>query len=240
MERTCVVLAGGLGTRLLPVTGGLIPKAMVAVLGRPFIDFKLRSLAAMGVTRAVLLVGERADVLEAHVGDGRAFGLDAEFVHDGAVLKGTGGAIRAALDRLPDRFWVTYGDSLVVADLAIAEDHLSRLGSQALMTVLNNEDRWGRSNVDVEGDLVTRYERHPSAGTLAWIDYGLLLFRKSCFVDDHTVDPLDLGQVVGSLIERGSCAAMRVAERFWEVGTPEALDETAAQLRSRGESFGYP
>jgi NDP-sugar pyrophosphorylase family protein len=230
MSRDCVLLAGGLGTRLLPVTGGLIPKAMVPVLGRPFIDFKLRSLVELGVDRVVMLVGERSDALVEHVGDGRRFGLRTEYVHDGPALKGTGGAIHAALALLPEHFWVSYGDSIVVADLDRSETELSRLGCRALMTVLRNHDRWGPSNVAIADDLVVRYEKHPDPGQFEWTDYGLLLFDRRAFEDEPITYPTDLGVVLRSLIASRSCAAMPVTERFWEVGTPEALAETEAHL----------
>ena len=94
------VLAGGLGLRLRELTGTQLPKAMVPVLGRPFVDWQLETLAASGVTEVVLLVGHSGDHIRDHVGSGHQFGLAVTYVEDGPTLRGTGGAILHALPAL--------------------------------------------------------------------------------------------------------------------------------------------
>ena len=92
-----VILAGGLGTRLMPLTKDR-PKALVEVAGRPFADRQLALLKAMGASRIVYSVSHFADQLRVHVGDGSRFGLHVDYVEDGERPLGTGGAIRSALD----------------------------------------------------------------------------------------------------------------------------------------------
>ena len=94
----CVILAGGLATRMRPLTE-TIPKALIPVGGRPFIDHQLAWLAAHGVTDVVLSVGYRGEMLRDHVGDGARFGLAVRVVDEGTKLRGTAGALRLALDR---------------------------------------------------------------------------------------------------------------------------------------------
>jgi len=232
MVADAIILAGGLGTRLRPVTGGLLPKVLVPVLGRPFIDYKLRSLVALGVERVVLSIGEGADLVTAHVGDGARFGLIVDYIHDGARLLGTGGAIRRALPLLPPRFWVTYGDTLVVADLKGIERQMSFGAAVGAMTVLENVDRWETSNVSVSGDRVVAYEKGATPGSHRFLDYGLLCFAAEAFavVADDTV--ADLRAVIDPLVSNGTMLAAPVAERFWDVGTPERLAETEAHFHS--------
>ena len=79
----CVILAGGLGTRMRPVTEK-IPKAMIAVADRPFVDHQLTWLAQVGVTRVVFCIGYRGAVLRDHVGDGAQFGVSVQYVDEGA------------------------------------------------------------------------------------------------------------------------------------------------------------
>ena len=116
-----VVLAGGLGTRVAHLTGPDVPKALLPLDGRPFVDYKLAMLAAQGVTDVVLLVGHGAGPLRDHVGDGGDLGLRVTFVDDGPGLRGTAGAIATASDRLDDVFWVTYGDTLLDVPMAEVE-----------------------------------------------------------------------------------------------------------------------
>src|SRR5215470_9779730 len=94
----CVVLAGGLGTRMRPRTE-TVPKSLLEVCGRPFVDHQLAWLAAHGVTEVVLSVGYLGEMIEAHVGSGAGFGLKVRYVSEGAVLLGTAGALRLAAER---------------------------------------------------------------------------------------------------------------------------------------------
>src|SRR2546426_5413320 len=129
------VLAGGLGTRMAKRTGPRLPKALLEVAGRPFIDFKLAQLATGGVTQVVMLLGHGAGAIAEHVRDGAAYGLDIELLPDGDQLLGTGGAVRRALPQLGDVFWVTYGDTYLSVPMVEVEEVFRRAGRQGLMTV---------------------------------------------------------------------------------------------------------
>src|SRR6185437_13891587 len=90
------ILAGGLATRLRPVTES-IPKALVEIAGEPFVAHQLRLLKSRGIERAVFCLGYRGEMVEQFVGDGRDFGIDVAYSYDGPVLRGTGGAVHQAL-----------------------------------------------------------------------------------------------------------------------------------------------
>src|SRR4051812_26678653 len=111
------MLAGGLATRLRPITE-TIPKALVEVAGRPFAEHQAELLKRQGIDRVVWLVSYRADQIEGTLGDGKRWGMHFEYVHDGPILLGTGGAIRRALSSLGDAFFVMYGDSYLECDFA--------------------------------------------------------------------------------------------------------------------------
>ncbi len=198
--------------------------------GRPFLEWKLRQLAALGVTDAVLLTGHGGDAIRDLLRDRARFGLRVESRDDGPEPLGTGGSIRACLDRLPPAFWVTYGDSLVEAPLEAVE---AQLGSELLgaMTVLRNEDRWEPSNVAVEAGRVTRYEKGAPAGVCRWIDYGLLLLRAEAFQDEPG-GAFDLSRVLERLVAARQLGAYEVTERFHDVGTVAAWRETDEWARA--------
>ena len=96
MSLPIAILAGGLATRLRPVTDA-IPKALVQVADKPFAVHQIELLHAHGILDVVWLVGYRADQIGAALGDGTRWGMRFVYVHDGPVLLGTGGAIRGAL-----------------------------------------------------------------------------------------------------------------------------------------------
>src|SRR5206468_2608398 len=97
------LLAGGMATRLRPITE-TIPKAMVEVAGRPFIDHQLDLLRRNGIRRVVMCLGYRGRQLEEYVGDGSSLGMEVTYIYDGETLMGTGGAIRRALPLLGEAF----------------------------------------------------------------------------------------------------------------------------------------
>src|SRR5579871_1802682 len=140
------LLAGGLATRLRPITE-TIPKAMVEVAGRPFIDHQLALLRGNGIRRVVLCLGYLGEQIERHLGDGAAHGLELQYSHDGDRLLGTGGALRRALPLLGEVFWVLYGDSYMDIDYQHVLDDFSQRDGLGLMTVLKNNNSWDASNV---------------------------------------------------------------------------------------------
>src|ERR1700759_3257858 len=111
------ILAGGLATRMRPVTER-IPKALIEVAGLPFVAHQLALLRREGVERVVLCVGFLGEMIEASIGDGARFGLSVAYSFDGEKLLGTGGALRHAQPMLGEQFFVLYGDSYL--DIAYA------------------------------------------------------------------------------------------------------------------------
>ena len=121
------ILAGGLATRLRPVTE-TIPKALIEVAGEPFLAHQLRLLRRNGFEQVVLCVGHLGEKIQAFAGDGRAFGLHVEYAFDGPQLLGTAGALRRALPMLGDAFAVIYGDSYLPCDYQGGARSVPRFG----------------------------------------------------------------------------------------------------------------
>src|SRR5258707_1070089 len=103
------ILAGGRATRLGRLTAAL-PKALIPVASRPFVDHQLALLRRNGAKRVVFCVGHFGEQISAHVGDGSRYDLDIAYSFDGDCLLGTGGAVRRALDLLGPIVLTLYGD----------------------------------------------------------------------------------------------------------------------------------
>ncbi|MGH2718368.1 MAG: NTP transferase domain-containing protein [Actinomycetota bacterium] len=230
------ILAGGRGTRMAGVTGPTLPKAMLPIAGRPFIDYKLEELARQGVELVYLLVGHGAQAIADHVGDGLPRGLAVRLVPDGEALLGTGGAILRALPELGPAFWVTFGDNLLSVPIGAAEQAFAAAGRPGLMTVLRNCDQWDASNVAVQGDLVTEYGKGAPPGSYEFIDYGMSILTPEAFVGFKSKEIFDLNAVIQELIVRRELTAFEVYERFYEIGSECGYEETDRRLRGRGEA----
>jgi NDP-sugar pyrophosphorylase family protein len=231
---TLALLAGGLATRLRPVTE-TVPKSMLAVAGEPFIAHQLRLLARQGVRDVVLCCGYLGEQIESFVGDGSRFGCRVRYSYDGPSLLGTGGAIHKALPLLGPDFWVMYGDSYLTAPFAPIFEAFRESGKPALMTVLANDDQWDRSNVEFCDGTIMRYEKKSSGSQMRHIDYGLGLFSAQVFEGWTDTHAFDLAQVQSRLVEQKEMAGYEVGERFYEIGSVTGLAETDALLSAANE-----
>lgn len=225
------ILAGGLATRLRPVTER-VPKLLVEVAGEPFFSHQLRLLRGAGLTRIVLLVGHLGERIVDTYGDGAAHGVEIEYVFDGPRLLGTGGALVRALPRLGDAFLVLYGDSFLPIDYAAVERAFLASGRPGLMTVYENRQRYDRSNVHFADGRIVAYNKRRPTPEMRHIDYGLGAFRPEAFSACVPGEPLDLADVQTRLAEQGLLAGFEVHERFYEIGSPEGLAELDALLRT--------
>src|SRR4051794_8903456 len=224
------ILAGGLATRLRPVTE-TIPKALIEVAGEPFLAHQLRLLRQDGFDRVVLLVGYLGEQIQTFAGDGHDFGLQVEYVFDGPRLLGTAGALRRALPVLGDEFAVIYGDSYLRCDYAAAIAAFRASGRQGLMTVYRNEGLWDTSNVEFAGGRILAYDKANRTPAMQHIDYGLGAFRGAAFDDVPEGVPYDLATVYRQLLARGELAAWESPERFYEIGSVEGIADLERYLR---------
>ena len=166
------VLAGGLATRLGPLTKQT-PKCLLDVAGRPFVHHQLARLRKQGVERVVLCLGYLGEQVAEAVGDGSAFGLEVAYSFDGPELRGTAGAIRRALPLLGPAFFVLYGDSYLECRYAAVQAAFEASGRLALMTVFRNEGRWDTSNVEFRDGRILAYDKTARTPAMQHIDYGL-------------------------------------------------------------------
>src|SRR5580704_8378148 len=172
------LLAGGLATRMRPLTEE-VPKALLEVAGEPFIAHQLRLLRREGITRVVLCVGYKWEMIQAFVGNGAKFGLDVIYSVDGPTLLGTGGALRNALRHLGPDILVMYGDSWLDTAFAPIVDAYYDSGKLALMSVFRNEGRWDTSNVWYENGIIRCYDKRERVPQMRYIDWGLSLIKAS-------------------------------------------------------------
>lgn len=226
-----VILAGGLATRMHPRTL-TVPKCLLEVAGRPFIDWQLDRLRAAGYEDVVLCVGHLAAQVRAHVGDGARHGLRVRHVEDGPRLLGTGGALRRALDRLAPAFLVTYGDSYLPFDYAGPLRMLAAHDDcDGVMAVFRNHGRWDPSNARTDGTWLLAYEKGTTDAAFDHIDYGALALRREVVAALREGEPGDLAQVQAALARAGRLRAVVACERFFEIGSPEGLAALEEHLR---------
>jgi MurNAc alpha-1-phosphate uridylyltransferase len=227
-----VILAGGLATRLHPLTE-TIPKSLVEVAGHPFLWHQLQLLKRQGIHRVVLALGYLGEQIQDRYGDGSTLGMRIDYSFDGPVLLGTAGAIRKAIHLLPERFFVLYGDSYLTCNFSSVETSFGQSNLPGLMTVYRNDGMHDRSNVEYDGTKILRYNKRDLSPEMRYIDYGLVAFKRSVFADLPEDKSFDLATVLQRLLQEGNLAAFEVHERFYEIGSPAGLRDTERFLTSR-------
>ena len=237
-EDQAVILAGGLGTRMLPRTERM-PKILLPVAGRPFAAWLLERLAAAGFGEVLLAIGHLGDEVRRALGDGDAFGLRIRYAEDGERLLGTAGALRRAVGELQPTFLVTYGDSYLPFDYqAPLRDLRAHPEAMGTMAVFRNDDRFDRSNTAVEGARVLRYEKRareaPRDPELSYIDYGATALRREVIASLPAGEVHDLSAVQRALAAAGHLRALTAERRFFEIGSAQGLADLEAELKSPG------
>jgi len=232
IEIPVAILAGGLATRLRPITEK-IPKSLVPVAGKPFLAHQLELLRSRGIRRVVLCVGHLGEMIQRDFSDGSAFGVRLEYSFDGSQLLGTGGAIKRALPLLGDEFFVLYGDSYLPADYVSVADFFRRRGKPGCMTVYHNQGRYDTSNVVFRDGEIVVYDKRNRRPEMHYIDYGLSLFKMPVFDSYVSDSPFDLAEVMGKLVREKQLAGYEVHERFYEMGSPAGLAELESLLQSK-------
>jgi NDP-sugar pyrophosphorylase family protein len=217
------ILAGGLGTRLGPLTERR-PKAMVRVGGRPFIDHQLDLLRRHGVDEVVLCVGHLAAMIRDHVGDGARLGVRVRVSDEGDRRLGTGGALKWAEPVLADRFLVLFGDSYLRVDYRAVMARLTASGRLGVMAVWKNAG-YEASDVALEGEVVTRYGADGPRADLAYINYGVSALRREALGHLAAGRPCSLQEALAPLIAARQLGAFPVSERYYEIGSPRGLEE---------------
>lgn len=223
------ILAGGLATRLRPLTD-TVPKSLVDVEGEPFAAHQLRLLHRNGLTEVVMCVGHLGPQIGEAIGDGSKYGVRVTYVEDGPELLGTGGALRNALPLLGDAFLVMYGDSYLDCDYQSIAASFTQSGALGLMTVYRNEGKWERSNIRFENGAIVDYDKTTSDPRYCHVDYGLGALRAAALSRFPERRRFDLAEVFRGLIDRDQLGAYEVSTRFFEIGSVEGLQETRLKI----------
>lgn len=223
-ELSVALLAGGLATRLKPITER-IPKCLVEVAGRPFLEYQFEHLRRCGLQQIVLCLGHMGEMVRDFAGDGSRFGLQLSYSFDGDEPLGTGGALRKALPLLSDPFFVLYGDSYLPVRFDEIGSHFLPDPLLGCMTVFHNAHRWDKSNVLFENGRIRMYHKRTPHPSMEHIDYGLGLLRHPAFNCAPSNGAFDLALLYENLVIAGQLQGQEVQERFYEIGSHVGLQE---------------
>jgi glucose-1-phosphate thymidylyltransferase len=217
-----LILSGGAGTRLRPITH-TSAKQLVPVANKPILFYTLESVAAAGITDVGIVVGDTAAEIEAAVGDGSAFGIRVTYIPQEAPL-GLAHAVRIARDFLGDDDFVMYlGDNLLQRDVrSLVEDFASRqphVAASILLTKVPDPTRFGIAELDHDGRVVHLVEKPLDPPTdLALV--GVYLFGPEIHEAVRAIEPsargeLEITDAIQWLIDNGRTVRSQLLDGWW-------------------------
>jgi len=233
-----VILAGGLGARMRPITE-TIPKPMIMVAGKPFLQHQLELLRDAGIASALLLVAHLGEQIREYFGDGAKFGCNVSYSFEPSLL-GTGGALKNAEAQLQNYFVLVNGDTYLAIDYSELEGKFAEANCSALIVAYEKPaavSQYIPANilpnnlgVDVEG-VVTAYRKRDPEG-LSHIDAGVIVLNKGILAGFVTGQKCSLEEeIYPNLIARGEMRAWVSREPFYDMGSPQGLAALEEKLK---------
>lgn len=232
-----VIMAGGIGTRLGRLTARL-PKSLVNIHGRPFLEYQIDLLRKNGIRKVLLCIGHLGEQIKERFGTGRDLGVTIRYSEEGEDLLGTGGALKKAEPLLEERFLLLWGDSYLLLDYRKIWSAFLRAHRLGLMVVYKNSNERIPSNMAVRDGRVTLYDKWKTHPDMLYLDNGLSAWSKDILGMIPSGKPFEIERLFQRLSERGEVAAYETEQRFYEVGSISGLGELKRFLRDSGQSRG--
>lgn len=226
MPMQMVILCGGLATRLGNLTKD-IPKSMIEIEGKPFLEYQIENLINHSFEDILLCVGHLSEKIVSYFGDGKDFGIDIKYSHDGDKPLGPIGAVKNAEPLLEDLFFIMYGDSYLLVDFQKVYTNFMQDNKLGMMVVYKNYNEFDKSNITIKDDIVAGYGEKNAE----YIDYGTSILRKNALdiVPKKTIYSTE--QFFSDLIRKKELLAFEATKRFYHIGTPKALEEFRNYIR---------
>lgn len=227
-----VILAGGQGTRLRPITD-TIPKPMIQFHGKPFLEYLLEMLSEQGFKKVLLLVGYLPEVIMDYFEDGKKWGLEITYSIS-PVENDTGERLRIAKDQVDPVFLLMYCDNYWPMNFNEMWQAYTLANVSAMVTVYRNADNYSKSNIRLnQSGLIEVYDKSRQANNLQGVDIGFFVLQK------HILDLLPEGNVnfekavMPLLVEKKQIVAFPTQHRYYSVGSHERLMLTESFLERK-------
>ena len=227
MVKSAIILAGGKGERLRPLTDK-VPKPMIDILGRPLVEYQVLWLKDQGITHIVFSCGYKSEVIKEYFKDGSKFGLQIDYAIEDEPL-GRGGAFKNALKFLPEGVDLVYGsngDEVIAEPLAPFVQFHQKNNALATILLQRLVSPFGIVEIEDSGK-VTAFREKPELPH--WINAGVYIFNRSCIemfpdVGDHETE------VFPKLTKEGRLFGYKPTGFRGTVNTIKEMNELIKQL----------
>jgi len=236
----CLILAGGLGTRMKSV-GGNTPKALLPAGDHTFIDWQLQFLKFLGVDNVIMALAHEGKVIEESI-EKQKSKLNfpkIRYSYDGedSKLLGTGGAIRKAAGLLEKEFMIIYGDSFLFIDLKDFKSKHEEGGHPLTLSIYKNHDQGDKSNVIYKDGKLLKYAKGKKTKDMEYIDYGLSYVTKDYFLKNTPEGAFDFATFIHETVSKKKATPYVAKEIFHEIGSHEGYSRFLKMLEKNNFSL---
>ncbi len=234
--KQAVILAGGIGTRLRPLTDNL-PKPMIPINRKPFLEYLLELLKKNGIKEVILLLGYLPDKIREYFGNGSDFGIKTKY-SIGDVSFETGKRIKNAEELLDDNFLLMYCDNYWPLNLKKVVEYHNNHNALVTVTIYTNKDNFTKSNMKVNDQgYVTLYDKSRKGKNLSGVDIGFFIINKKVFELMPDTNFSFEKKILPKLIEKKQLAGYLTDHKYYSIGKIERLPITEQFLKPKKVIF---
>lgn len=220
-----VIMAGGLATRLRPLTNN-IPKSLISIKGKPFLQYQIELLTRYGIKNIVLCVGYMGKKIENYFGNGNRFGVKIKYSYEKEKLLGTGGAIKLAEPYLAERFFLIWGDSYVRLNYKeMYDSHLKNSNDfDVTIAIFYNIRNYDKSNIAYERGRIKKYEKNLN-DEMKYIDAGIMVINKKILERIPAGRIFQIEDLLHKLAKQENLKPFLIKKRYYEIGSLNGLSQ---------------
>lgn len=231
-----VILAGGLGTRLRPLTD-TIPKPMIEIEDKPFLEYLINQVKDFGINNILLLLGYLPEKIIEYFGDGSKWDINIEYSVT-PIENDTGARLLAAKDKIADQFLLMYCDNYCPLEFDKMEAHFFSSNALIQITGYTNKDGYTKNNLKIdENGFVNIYDKKRISENLNGVDIGYALINKRVF-EYLPSDNVNFEEAVyPKLVNSGMMSVYSTNHRYYSVGSWERIELTKAFFKPKKVIF---
>ena len=234
--KQAVILAGGIGTRLKPLTNNL-PKPMIPINRKPFLEYLIDLLKENGIKEAVLLLGYLPDKIREYFGNGSDFGIKIKY-SIGDVSFETGKRIKNAEELLDNNFLLMYCDNYWPLNFKKLVKYHNNHNVLATVTIYTNKDNFTKSNMKVDDQgYVILYDKSRKEKNLSGVDIGFFIVNKKVFELMPDTNFSFEKKILPKLTKKKQLAGYLTDHKYYSIGKIERLPITEQFLKPKKVLF---
>lgn len=231
MANTLVILAGGLGTRLYPLTKNT-PKILIDIENKKFLEIQYNLYNKKGIKNFIYLCQHYSYQIRDFCYQKKL--RNVQIIDDGNKRLGTGGSIQKSLNLLPDQFFLTYGDSYLDFDLSKIKNKYSS-SNKCIMTIYKNKNKNHKNNVLIKNRKILKIDKLNNLN-FNYIDYGLFFFKKAFLkktLSDINKKNFDLSLIIQDLHSKNLLNVCYSKKKFEEIGSFEGIAQLKKLIKNK-------